>query len=57
VDTWVSGVEVGGHASLVDRRSFTGLRTGFTQFQVGIWGRMVFESGPIARLGDGLNRF
>ncbi|MEX1256598.1 MAG: hypothetical protein WEG36_03160 [Gemmatimonadota bacterium] len=57
VDTWVSGVEVGGHASLVDRRSFTGLRTGFTQFQVGVWGRMVFESGPIARLGEGLNRF
>jgi len=57
IDTWVSGVEVGGHASLLDRRSFTGLRTGFTQFQIGVWGRMVFESGPIERLGDRLDPF
>jgi hypothetical protein len=57
LDTWVSGIEVGGHASLVDRRSFTGLRTGFTQFQVGIWGRMVFEAGPIERLGEGIDLF
>jgi hypothetical protein len=57
IDTWVSGVEVGGHASLIDRRSFTGLRTGFTQFQIGVWGRMIFESGPIARLGDRLDPF
>ncbi len=50
VDTWVSGIEVGGRASVVERRSFTGLRTGFTQFQLGIWGRLVVEMGPVERL-------
>jgi hypothetical protein len=51
VDTWISGVEVGGRASLVERRSFTGIQSGFTQFQLGIWGRLVFEAGPTGRLG------
>jgi hypothetical protein len=53
LETVVSDVEVGAQVSLVDRRSFTGLMTGFTQFQVGVWGRMVFEAGPIERLGGG----
>jgi len=51
IDTWVSGVEVGGRASLVERRSFTGIQAGFTQFQLGVWGRLVFEAGPVGRLG------
>jgi hypothetical protein len=50
VDTRVSGMEVGGQLSLVDRRSFTGLRLGNTQFQVGLWGRLIFESGPVERM-------
>lgn len=50
LDGRISGVEVGVQMSLVDRRSFTDLRNGFTQFQLGIWGRMVFESGPVGRL-------
>ena len=51
VDTWVSGIEVGGRASLVERRTFTGIQAGFTQFQLGVWGRLVFEAGPVGRLG------
>jgi hypothetical protein len=50
VDTLLSGLEVGGQASVVDRRSFTGMRTGFTQFQLGFWGRMEFSAGPVERL-------
>jgi hypothetical protein len=57
IDTWVSGVQVGGQASLNDRRSFTGLQSGFTQFQLGVWGRMVFESGPIERFGREIDLF
>ena len=50
VDTELSGLEVGAQVTVADRRSFTGLGTGFSQFQVGVWGRMVFESGPVERL-------
>ena len=50
VDTELSGLEVGAQVTVADRRSFTGLGTGFSQFQVGVWGRMVFESGPLERL-------
>ncbi len=50
LDTVISGLEVGTQLSAVDRRSFTGLRTGFTQLQVGVWGRVIFESGPVERL-------
>lgn len=50
VDTELSGLEVEAQVTVVDRRSFTGLGTGFSQFQVGVWGRMVFESGPVERL-------
>lgn len=53
VDTEWSGFEVGGQASLVDRRSFTGFESGFTQFQLGIWGRMEFSAGPIERFDRG----
>jgi hypothetical protein len=47
LDTVVSGFEVGGQASLVDRRTFTGFESGFTQLQVGIWGRMEFTAGSM----------
>ena len=50
LDTVLSGLEVGGQVSVVDRRSFTGMRTGFTQFQLGFWGRMEFSAGPVERL-------
>ena len=50
VDTELSGLEVGARMSVVDRSSTTGLQSGFTQFQVGVWGRLIFESGPIGRL-------
>lgn len=50
LDTIFSGLEVGGQVSVVDRRSFTGMRTGFTQFQLGFWGRMEFSAGPVDRL-------
>jgi hypothetical protein len=57
IEAQVSGVEVGSQLSLVDRRSFVGLRTGFTQLQLGIWGRMVFEVGPVDRLEAGREPF
>ena len=50
VDTRAGGMEVGGQLSLVDRRSFTGLQLGQTQLQMGIWGRLIFESGPVDRM-------
>jgi Motility related/secretion protein len=50
LDGRISGAEVGVQMSIVDRRSFTDIQNGYTQFQLGIWGRMVFESGPIERL-------
>ena len=50
LDTELSGVEVGAQMSIVDRESFTALRAGFSQFQLGVWGRMVFESGPVEQL-------
>lgn len=50
LDTELSGLEVGAQASIVDRRSFTGLRAGLTQFQLGVWGRVLLESGPVDRL-------
>lgn len=50
VDTRISGMEVGGQLSVVDRRSFVGLELGHTQLQLGIWGRLIFESGPVQRM-------
>jgi hypothetical protein len=49
-DTWFRGIEVVGQVGIVDRRSLTGAQLGFTQFQLGIWGRMRFEAGPVGRL-------
>ena len=57
VDTRFGEVEVGGQLALSDRRSFTGLQTGFTQFQVAIWARMIFSSGPVGRLDRPVDPF
>jgi hypothetical protein len=46
VGTLVSELEVGGQLSLLERRSFTGMQLGSTQFRLGIWARMIFERGP-----------
>jgi len=50
LDTVLNGIEMGGQVSVVDRSSFTGMRTGYTQFQLGFWGRMEFLAGPVERL-------
>ena len=50
VDTRVSEMEVGGQLALNDRRSFTGLQVGSTQFQVAIWARLIFSAGPMGLL-------
>ncbi len=50
LDTFVSGFEVGGQVSLLDRTAFGVFETGFRQFQVGVWGRMEFAAGPVGRL-------
>jgi hypothetical protein len=52
LDTFLSGFEVGGQVSLLDRRAFGLFETGFRQFQVGVWGRMEFAAGPVGRLDD-----
>lgn len=57
VDTRLSDMEVGGRVALNDRRSFVGLQTGATQFQVGIWARMIFSAGPAALLGRPVDPF
>jgi len=57
VNTRLSDMEVGGRVALNDRRSFVGLQTGATQFQMGIWARMVFSSGPAALLGRPVDPF
>ncbi len=50
LDTRVAELEVGSLLSLLDSRSFTGFQMGQTRFQMSVWARMVFESGPLARL-------
>jgi hypothetical protein len=48
---------VGVQLSLVDRRSFTDLRSGLTQVQLGVWGRLLFEAGPVERLQGAVDPF
>lgn len=50
VDAVVAGLEMGSQASFLDRRTYTGIRSGLTQFQVGVWARMDFTAGPVERL-------
>lgn len=57
VGTRVADVDVGAQVAVIDRRSFTGMQQGFTQFQLAIWARMVFEAGPLGMLGPGADPF
>ena len=57
LDGIFSGAEVGVQLSLVDRRSFTDLRSGLTQVQLGVWGRLLFEAGPVERLQGAVEPF
>jgi hypothetical protein len=57
LDGIFSGAEVGVQLSLVDRRSFTDLRSGLTQLQLGVWGRLLFEAGPVERLQGTVDPF
>ena len=47
LDTSVRGVAVGLQASLDDRRSFIGQRTGSTQFSVGVFGQLEFNGASL----------
>ncbi|MEQ1857118.1 MAG: hypothetical protein ABL963_11630, partial [Longimicrobiales bacterium] len=47
LDTSVQGVAVGVQASVDDRRSFIGQRTGSTQFSVGVFGQLEFTAGAL----------
>lgn len=47
MDTSVGGFEVGMQMSYDDRQSFVGLRTGSTQFRVGLYGQLQFSAGVL----------
>jgi hypothetical protein len=45
LDTVISPLEVGLHLTYTDRRSFVGRHDGSTQFQFGLFGQFIFDSG------------
>jgi len=45
LDTVISPLEVGLHLTYTDRRSFVGRHDGTTQFQFGLFGQFLFDSG------------
>jgi hypothetical protein len=47
LDTSMRGIALGLQASLDDRRSFIGQRTGSTQFSVGVFGQLEFTGGSL----------
>ena len=47
LDTGTGSFQVGLQASITDRQSFVGQRTGSTQFQLGLFGQFLFEAGTI----------
>lgn len=49
VETIVSQLNVGFQMSYNDRKSFVGLRSGSSQFQLGLFGEFNFEAGNFAR--------
>lgn len=53
LDTSVQGLEVGLQMSYDDRQSYVGLRTGSTQFQIGIYGQLQLSAGVIPKLASG----
>jgi hypothetical protein len=51
--TGMQGFEVGLQASYNNRQSFIGQQQGSTQFQLGLYGRFLFEAGRAVGLGEG----
>ena len=45
LDTIISPLEVGLHLTYTSRRSFVGQHDGSTQFQLGLFGQFLFDSG------------
>ena len=45
LDTVILPMEVGLHLTYTSRRSFVGQRDGSTQFQLGLFGQFLFDSG------------
>jgi hypothetical protein len=52
LDTVVLPLEVGLHLTYTDRQSFVGRRDGSTQFQLGLFGQFLFNSGTFASPSD-----
>ncbi|MEX2527510.1 MAG: hypothetical protein WEA09_07720 [Gemmatimonadota bacterium] len=50
LDSAISGMELGLQGAYLDRRSFVGIQTGSTQFQLMIWGQFAFSAGPLELL-------
>jgi hypothetical protein len=48
LDTVISPLEVGLHLTYTNRRSFVGQHDGSTQFQLGLFGQFLFDSGTFA---------
>ena len=48
LDTVITPLEVGLHLSYTNRRSFVGQHDGSTQFQLGLFGQFLFNSGTFA---------
>ena len=47
LDTRLAGMDVGVNAGYVNRQSFVGQRSGSTQFQLGLFGQFMFETGEL----------
>jgi hypothetical protein len=48
LDTVIQALEVGLHLTYTNRRSFVGQHDGSTQFQLGLFGQFLFDSGTFA---------
>jgi hypothetical protein len=48
LDTVITPLEVGLHLTYTSRRSFVGQHDGSTQFQLGLFGQFLFNSGTFA---------
>lgn len=53
LDTIIMPMEVGLHLTYTNRRSFVGRHDGYTQFQLGLFGQFLFNSGTFQRPGTG----
>ena len=52
LDTVITPLEVGLHLTYTNRRSFVGQHDGSTQFQLGIFGQFLFDSGSFLSPSD-----